>query len=358
MSTPALRWFAACHRTVLAAGRQRLLDTILGPVRVADDCDRPPPLSWPPSGVLPGCRHPPFGTLVITTQEPPDEITEPLQSRQALSSGRTGRGAFPVRWLPGHPWIARCQDGPLVMRDGNDVLMAAATDTDAATWASKVLREMLIHGGRSRGFRLCHCAVIGGQRSGLLITGPSGAGKTDLALKLARRLQAGVITVDRGIVGSLGADLAAGTLPFGLNIHRDTLADLGCLDSALVRQYPPQNGKHYLDVPSAQRLVQITMSARARITAVVALQPAAGATRWQRLDTAVAARTLLSADVAGRDPGYQIDWLGMGTGKAAPPLSVTDMITGWVLSYRPDHPLPHAWTAEVAEAVRSQACGR
>ncbi len=351
MSTPALRWFDATSHGVLAAGRQRVLDTVLGPVRVAEDHASPPPLNWPPSGELAAPGRPLSGSLLITRQEPPHEITGQIWSRQALSSSQTGRGAFPVRWLPGHPWIAWYENGPLVMRDGNNLLMAAATAQDAATWAPKVLRELLIHGGRQHGFRLCHCAVVGGQNRGLLITGHTGAGKTDLALKLARQLQAAVVTVDRGVIGRLGAGLGAGTLPFGLNIHRDTRAGFGCDDAAIAEQYPPQNGKHYLDIPAAQHLCQIVMKPWTPITAVISLQLARGATWWQRLDAAAITKTLRSADVAGTDPGYQSDWLGLGEGKQPPPLQPSDIITGWVLGYRPDQPLQEDWLAEVACAL-------
>ncbi|MGH3319264.1 MAG: hypothetical protein ACRDN9_03620 [Streptosporangiaceae bacterium] len=229
--------------------------------------------------------------------------------------------------------------------------MAAATGQDASTWANKVLREMLIHGGRRRGFRLCHCAVLGTEHSGLLISGPTAVGKTDLALKLAKRLYVNVVTVDRGVIGHRHGGLAVGTLPFGLNIHRDTLADLGCLNEALVHRYRLSNNKHYLDVLDAQRHCRITLVAWAPVTAAVELRRASSTTQWQRLDHASVIRTIRGADSADTDPGYQVDWLGMGSHQASRPLHATEVATGWALAYRPDQPIPDAWVEEVAAAL-------
>jgi len=351
VNTAASRWLAARSDSVITTGHRRLLDTAPGTVLIADDHSSPPPLSWPLSGELASSDIKPFGTLVITRHEAPPEIAEALRSAQARASHRTGRGAFPVRWLPGRPWIARYEDGPIVLREDSRMLMTATTTEAAATWASKVLRELLIHGGGRRGFRLCHAAVIGGPRSGLLITGPAGAGKTDLALKLARQLRVPVVSVDRCVVGQRGPVLAAGTLPFGLNIHRDTLAGFGCSEDDLTRRYPPQKDKHYLDIPAAQRLCQITMRAWSPITAVISLQRAPDATWCRRLRTAAITATLRSADVAGTDPGYQVDWLGLGGGKHPPALLAPEMITGWALGYRPDQPLPQDWAAHVGRAL-------
>ncbi|HUY52139.1 MAG TPA: isopentenyl transferase family protein [Streptosporangiaceae bacterium] len=356
MNTAASRWLAARTDSVVAAGRRRLLDSALGTVLVADDhAGPPPPLSWPSSGELAESEIRPFGTLVATRHEAPPEITRALRSAQAHASQRTGRGAFPVRWLPGQPWIARYENGPIVLRDGSRLLMTATTTGEAATWASKVLRELLIHGGVRRGFRLCHAAVIGGRRSGLLITGPTGAGKTDLALKLARQLRVPVVSVDRCVVGQRGAVLVAGTLPFGLNIHRDTLAGFGCSEADLARRYPPQKDKHYLDILAAQRLCQVTMRAWSPITAVISLQRGPDTIWWQRLGTAAITDTLRFADVAGTDPGYQIDWLGLGGGKHPPALRAPEMLTGWILGYRPDQPLPEDWASQVGQALHAPA---
>ncbi|MFI7336966.1 hypothetical protein ACIBUY_03385 [Streptomyces sp. NPDC050085] len=138
---------------------------------------------------------------------------------------------------------------------------------------------------------------------GLLITGPSGAGKTDLALKLARQLPARVITVDRGIIGHDKDHLVAGTLPFGMNIHRDTLRDLGCIDAVLSR-YPSMNGKHYLPAADAICHCQIRLVPRTRIHGLVQLAPAAATPQWHGLSVARLTRTLHAADTTSTDPGY------------------------------------------------------
>lgn len=218
---------------------------------------------------------------MITRSPVPDQVTRLLQLPRAITSHRHGRGAFRVRWVPGRPWIAHYQNGPFIARDGDHVVMVVSTTTEANIWADRVLREILIHGGRQRGFGLCHCAMVTGDSGGVLITGTSGAGKTNLALKLGRFAGVQVVTVDRGIIGVHRGRLAVGTLPFGLSIHRGTLTDLGCFDSTLGKRYPASNHKHYLDVAAAQRYCGIIPTAWADVTAVVRLVPGGDTAWWQ-----------------------------------------------------------------------------
>jgi hypothetical protein len=346
-------WFAAHYERVLATRRRRVLDSVLGPVEIVADPDCPEGINWPPHHARPRPAAPVSVTVAVTTEPAPGQISASLESPLTRRSRLHGRGAFPLRWLPGQPWIARYDDEPLVLRDGNRILLSEIPRGSTSAWLNRVLREVFIHGGRRHGFRLCHAAIVDIAGRGLLITGPSGAGKTDLALKLARQLPARVVTIDRGIIGHDKDHLVAGTLPFGMNIHHDTLRDLGC-NHALLSRYPPINGKHYLPAADAIRHCRIRLVPRTRVHGLVQLTPAAATTQWHGLDTAGLARTLHAADTAGTDPGYQTDWLGLSTDKALAPLQPSRATTGWTLHYRPGRPLPHAWLRDIAQTLGAE----
>ncbi|MBV9022521.1 MAG: hypothetical protein JO362_01655 [Streptomycetaceae bacterium] len=351
--TAASDWFAACYERALATGRRRFLDSVIGPVEIVAAPDGLDGVNWPPHHVRPQPAAPVSLTVAVTTEPAPVPISASLASSPAQRSRLHGRGAFPLCWMPGQPWIARYDDGPLVLRDGSRILISEIPRCSISAWLNRVLREVFIHGGRRHGFRLCHAAIIDIAGRGLLITGPSGAGKTDLALKLARQLPARVVTIDRGIIGHDKDQLVAGTLPFGLNIHRDTLRDLGCND-ALLSRYPPVNGKHYLPAADAVRHCQIRLVPRTRIRGLVQLAPAAATPPWHRLDAAGLARALHAADTAGTDPGYQTDWLGLSTDEALAPLQPSRATTGWTLHYRPGGPFPHAWLIDIARTLGAE----
>lgn len=278
-------WFAARSERALATGRHRFLDSVIGPVEIVADPDDLDRINWPPHHARPKPAAPVSVTVAVTTEPAPGQISASLESPLTRRSHLHGRGAFPLRWLPGQPWVARYEHGPLVLRDGNRILISEIPGTSTSAWLNRVLREVFIHGGRRHGFRLCHAAIVDIAGRGLLITGPSGAGKTDFALKLARQLPARVVTIDRGIIGHDGDQLVAGTLPFGMNIHRDTLRNLGW-DDALLSRYPPVNGKHYLPAADAIRHCRIRLVPRTRLHGLVQLAPAAATTQWHGLDAA------------------------------------------------------------------------
>ncbi|MEU9397037.1 hypothetical protein AB0D86_44500 [Streptomyces sp. NPDC048324] len=348
--TAASDWFAACYERALATGQRRFLDSAIGTVGIAAGPDHLEGISWPPHHVRPEPAAAVSVTVAVTNEPAPSQISASLADARAQRSRLHGRGAFPLRWLPGQPWVARYDDGPLVLRDGNRILIGEIPGGSPSAWLNRVLREVFIHGGRRHGFRLCHAAIVDIAGRGLLITGPSGAGKTDLALKLARQLPAHVVTIDRCIIGHAADHLVAGTLPFGMNIHRDTLRDLGCND-ALLSRYPPAGGKHYLPTADAIRHCRIRLVPRTRVHGLVQLAPPAATPRWHGLDPAGLARALDAADTAGTDPGYQTDWLGLSTHEAPSPLKPSRATTGWTLHYRPGRPLPRAWLGDIVQAL-------
>lgn len=354
MNAAAREWLEeACERTT-AIGRSRVLTTVLGRVQVVDDHYQPPRVSWPSADIHHTSCATPFASFVITRHAASREIIELVNGPRAAVSRTQGRGAFPMRWVVGSPWVARYENGPVVLRDGNRLLMTAATLTEADTWADRVLREVLIGGGRQQGFAVCHGAVVAGDGGGgLLITGPSGAGKTDLALKLARNVHARIVTIDRGIIGNRTSGLAVGALPFGLNIHRRTLADLNCLDASLVDRYPLSNNKHYLSVHDVERHCQVKLAASAAVTAVVRIRQAQKDSWWERLDDLEIADAVRAADITATDPGFQNDWLGMAAGASAPCIEPGGRTTGWNLAYDPRRPLPTEWTEEAARALHA-----
>ena len=351
--TAAAQWFATCYEHALITGQRRFLDSVIGPVEIVADPDGLDGINWPPHHVYAEPTAPAAVTVAATAEPAPGHVNASLASAHTQRSRLHDRGAFPVRWLPGQPWAARYDDGPLVLRHGNRILISEIPLGGASAWINRVLREVFIHGGRRHGFRLCHAAIIDIAGRGLLITGPSGAGKTDLALKLARHLPARVVTIDRGILGHDEDELVAGTLPFGMNIHRDTLRDLGW-DDTLFSRYPPSNSKHYLPTADAIRHCQIRLVPRTRVHGLVQLAPAAATPHWHGLDAAGLARTLHSADTSDTDPGYQADWLGLSPDEAPAPLRPSRATTGWTLHYRPDRPLPHAWVTEIAHMLGAE----
>ncbi|WP_405889740.1 hypothetical protein OG427_06710 [Streptomyces sp. NBC_00133] len=351
MTARAADWFTASYEHAFATGHHRSLDSALGPIDIIAAHDDLEAINWPPHPSRSESAVPSAVTIAVTAQPAPGQISASLESAHTQHSPLHGRGAFPLRWLPGQPWAARYDDGPLVLRHGNQILISEVSHGSASAWINRVLREAFVHGGRRHGFRLCHAAIVDIAGRGLLITGPSGAGKTDLALKLAQQLPARVVTIDRGIIGRQGDHLIAGTLPFGMNIHRDTLTDLGCHSEELLRRYPPTNDKHYLSTADAIRHCRIALVPQTRIHGLVQLTPAAAATQWHSLDAVGLTRTLRSADTSDTDPGYQTDWLGLGTDRAPAPLRPSPGTAGWSLRYRPDRPLPRAWLHDITQTL-------
>ncbi|MFJ8954967.1 hypothetical protein ACIRO1_33205 [Streptomyces sp. NPDC102381] len=256
-----------------------------------------------------------------------------------------------MRWTPGRIWTARYVDGPYVLREGNRLVVSFTDTTEARRWTDRILREVLIHGGRHYGLRLCHGAALELGAGGLLITGESGAGKTDLALKLAHALAAPVVTVDRGTMGHHHGSVCIGTLPFGMNIHHATLSDLGCTTPDLARRYPPIAGKHYLSLPDAERWCGITRTPWTPITSVVQVVRSTTRTRWYPMSSEEMSDAVAAADTSATDPGYQTDWLGLAPNTPLHPSVIGGLHAGWSLHYRPDHPLPQDWLTDLKRVI-------
>lgn len=152
----------------------------------------------------------------------------------------------------------------------------------------------------------------------MLLTGNRGTGKTNLALLLARDLGAEVVSVDRCLLGARLGGLVVSALPFGLNIHIRTLADLGCHDDEHVRRAPRVRGKRYLDATPFEQASGLRLTEQATIVASLALhRPQPHQTeRYAPLVQAHLAAALMDALTVETDPGYRWDWLGIGDGLA------------------------------------------
>ncbi|MBC9718004.1 hypothetical protein H9Y04_36275 [Streptomyces sp. TRM66268-LWL] len=353
MTSEISDWFRTVVEAAHATGRHRRLDTVLGPINILAEPLAEPAPNWPSTALHQGAASSPFATVVITRSRPPAAVDRLLRSPAARHSNYQGHGAFPVRWLPGTHWLARYTHGPYVLRHGRNVIIAGADHTTAQTWTDRVLREVLIHAGRAHGFRLCHGAALAFDKDhGLLLTGESGAGKTDLALKLARALTASVVTVDRGILGHRDGHPAVGTLPFGMNVHHGTLTDLGVVTETLADQYPPVHGKHYLSVADTQGWCRVTVQPWARISGVIAVVRSRDApTRWRRLKHHEILAVLAAADTGASDPGYQTDWLGLTPVQSPERRTPYGSLDGWLLHYRPQDALPHDWINDLANVA-------
>ncbi|MFJ9174947.1 hypothetical protein [Streptomyces sp. NPDC102360] len=341
-------WFRTNLETVRATGTRYVLATMAGSVEILSDVQTAPPSTWPAAR---RCAGPPFATVALTSNPPPRAADRLLDAPSAQRSDHNGRGAFPVRWSPGRIWTARYADGPFAVREGNRLVVSFTDTTEARRWTDRILRELLIHGGRRYGFRLCHGAALELGDGGLLITGESGAGKTDLALKLARALAAPIATVDRGTMGYHHGRLCIGTLPFGMNIHHATLTDLDCTAPELATRYPPIAGKHYLTPQDAELWCGITRTPWTRITCVVQVVRSTTRTRWRPLSSEETSDAAATADTSATDPGYQTDWLGLSPRTPPPPPAFDGLNAGWSLHYRPDHPLPQEWLTDLKRVI-------
>lgn len=317
---PLPNWFNAVFDDACRNGRAWRLTSVLGQLALHDlvGVGDVWVLNWPVSALtMQPTANPRYRIAVVRHDPSVDALLAALPAERLRDSTFRGRGAFPVRWwVPrgsDQLWVAQYTDaGHVVVRDADRVLIAVRQEDNAPRYVQRVLREVLIHGGRHDGFVLAHAAVVAGQGGAVLIVGDSGAGKTDLAVKLASHLRADLVTVDRCLLALRGERLVASGLPFGLNIHRGTLADLGRMTSDITQRFPPQHGKHYLNVDDFERVCGIMLTAQADVIGCLALRPASGAEQVASMAEDDLPDVLSRAIIAGEDPGFRLDWLGLG----------------------------------------------
>ena len=327
-------WFDETREHALVSGNSLVLETALGTIAVVGRNLAATELYWPPSAIgdMPAST-PPIATICCSSATPPNEIESLLSGPPALRSDRTGRGAYPVRWCEGTVWLAKHEDGPLIARRGPTILITTDGRLPPERIINRVLRELVVRLGGPKSFRLMHAAVVSGRMGGLLVSGTSGAGKTDLAIKTARWAEATVVAVDRAILSPTGSSRAVGgATPFGLNIFGATLFAHGLTPSGLSGQRF-SNGKYYLGYATAEQLLGIRTAAQGIVSAVVTLVPGPR-TSWEPLNDHGLRRAVHDADLHDADPGFPADWLGLGglslsgSHRWAPSL-------GWKIEYNP-----------------------
>ena len=258
-----------------------------------------------------------------------------FENREQHCSADVGRGAFPVRWAPSSVdqpiWIAEYrQVRHKILRRGADLcILLDPGDPDRIRYVQRVLREVLIHLGRMRGFLVVHAAVVSVVNIyGVVFLGSQGQGKTDIALRACREFAGSPVTVDRGLLGcdERGALIAIG-LPFGMNIFAKTFECIGVSEAAARGLGRYDLGKIYLDIQDFVDLAGIKPEGMCPVTAVVILSGSntrpVGSTE---LEEAFKGSLLYETD-----PGYRHDWLGM----AGDPSTLTpqcEIVRDWPLS--------------------------
>jgi hypothetical protein len=238
-----------------------------------------------------------------------------LHDHPGLSSSFTGRGAFPVRWWPSaatsRAWAAEFSGtGHRLLRIGRDICCFLDREgPDPLRYLQRLLREILIHYGRSRGFLMVHAAVVASPRGqGLVILGEQNAGKTDMALRLCRQTGSRIVGVDRVLLGLDGRSrLVAVGLPFGLNVARESWAAIGVPLEAAVAAGSAQQGKVYVDQSAFLRLTGMPLCPASTVTSMLVLNGSSEG----RLAPAELLDGLDAHCLYGTDPGYRHDWMGL-----------------------------------------------
>lgn len=357
--------FETTFEEAFMLGTTWTLTSALGPITIHDAAllEDTRVLNWPSTTLNHVASHPRF-SIAATPPRPRviDMIAALPAERMRVSTFRE-RGAFPVRWWPSRIaglWVAQyIKSGHAVLRDGNRILFVAGSQVDTSRHVQRVLREVLIHGGLREGFVLAHSAVVSRGERAVLVIGSTGAGKTDLAIKLAHNLRGSLVSVDRCLLAVRNGRVVASALPFGLNIHRGTLTDLGHAADDLIRCFPPKRGKHYLDVDSFERLCGIPITVQAKVVACLSLRPPSDVEHITPLPERDLPTVFFQVAAGGRDPGFQLDWLGLGPQAPPSPLepqqwAATLPGAGLSVRYRPGSPITlpalTEWVAKRLEA--------
>ncbi|MEU5905181.1 hypothetical protein [Micromonospora sp. NPDC047527] len=176
-------------------------------------------------------------------------------------------------------------------------------------YAMRVIREVVLRCAEGRGWTAFHAAAAAVDGRGVLIAGPSGAGKTTVLAALGAYRQADVIAADRAVITG-DAERVVG-VPISVRIADGTLSALGPRhDLPSPRRLPPEFG-HARKVACSPRDFAHAFAARVRDSAplrLVVLPQLSDDSRKVRLALCGAplARAALSA--VGCTP-HDEDWL-------------------------------------------------
>lgn len=343
MADEPTSWWRDVHLRAHQHASPVTIHTVLGPVVVLAPPGCVAGLSWPGAAIVAGRAADPVMTVTVTADPLPSAWTGLLVSSEAIVSRLRGRGTFPLRFLPGQPWIAQWDDGPAVARLGSDVVLAVADCDEPHRWLNRVLRDAMVHAGARLGFRPGHAAVVGIDATGVAFVGRSGVGKTDAAMRLAHESGASLLSLDRILVGVRDGCLVAGPLMFAANVHLKTLDSLGVDVGDVVRRHRPVNDKVYVPIHELEGLVGPMLS-ESLVGHVVVLDPQPR----QSPAPAVDAHRLLKLEEG--DHAFDVDYLGLsctdglGTGTGADvgahaevdvPVTVMPRLPGTPVSWPP-----------------------
>lgn len=214
-------------------------------------------------------------------------------------------------WWSPSPTTALPRDH-LYFRDASGRLMVLL-HPDAVRgerYAMRVIREAVLRCAEHRGWTAFHAAAAALDDAGVLVTGPSGAGKTSVLAVLAARHGADLVAADRAVV-TADARTVAG-VPMSVRIGAGTLAAVPPSTAMALRRPEPEpvfGSPRKAALTPAQFTaafgVRVRESVPLRLVLVPRLGEHTGAVRIRELD-ATQARAALAATCC---TPYDEDWL-------------------------------------------------